>query len=55
MIRMMRTTMPKYDNTDYVKKDSFRVTKQRDIYVYSTVKRMKRESTAKKTIDGIDK
>ncbi len=55
MIRMMRTTMPKYDNTDYVKKDSFRVTKQRDIYVYSTVKRMKRESAAKKTIDGIDK
>ncbi len=51
MIRMMRTSAPKDNNADYVKRDSFSVTKQRDIYVYSTVKRMKRESAGKKTID----
>lgn len=51
MIKMMRTSAPKYDSADYVKKDSFHVTKQRDIYVYSTVQRVKRESAGKKTID----
>ncbi len=51
MVRMMKVSAPKSGGSDFVKRDSFHVTKQRDIYVYSTVKRMKRESAGKKTID----
>ncbi len=45
MKSMMKTAVPKYDANDYVRKNSFKLTRQRDIYVYSRTKRSKRSDS----------
>lgn len=45
MKSMMKTAVPKPDANDYIRKNSFKLSKQRDIYVYSRVTRTKRSNS----------
>ncbi len=45
MKSMMKTAVPKPDANDYVRNNSFKLTRQRDIYVYSRTKRTKRSDS----------
>ena len=42
----MKTAVPKPDANDYVRSGTFKVTKQRDIFVYTTITKTKRESSS---------
>ena len=49
MSASMKTAVPKHTANDYVKQNSFKVTRQRDIFVYSDVTRTKRSDDSSKS------